>query len=934
MSTYTEVNGFLPSEKELLRKRFSSEADKYYRVRLFDELGFQRKQCANCGGFFWTLDESRLNCPEQPCQQYEFLGAPPTSSKFDYLSAWRKIESFFQNNGHQSIARYPVVCRWRPDLYFTVASIVDFQRIESGKVVFEFPANPLIVPQMCLRFLDIGNVGITGRHYTSFCMIGQHALANAKGYWKDRCVELDFRLLTEGFGIKKEEVVFKEDVWLGPGAFGNSLEYYVRGLELGNAVFTTFEGTPEKYKEYQEKVIDMGAGLERFVWVSQGTFNSYDAVFPTVLEKLRSRTGLSVGSDLSLDGYFRISGSLDIDQFKAGPDYSAIARKLGIPEHDLQTKIHQIQAFYSIVDHTRTLLFAISDGMLPGNVGGGYNLRVILRRALDFLDDLGVKIDLEELTHWHAEYLKGIYPELLEHEEDVRIILGVEQDKYTHTKERASKIIETLSKKKTALNTERLVELYDSEGITPDVLRRAGLEIALPPDFYSRITSKHLLARKGVEEGETGKGQSETFDVGALPPTNLIFYQNSDQFEFKAQVLKVIGREYVVLDSTAFYARSGGQEPDHGSIKGLIVDDVIKINNVVLHHIASSREEFNEGEIVEGVVDSRRRSLIMRHHTATHIVNGASRRVLGPWVWQHSAFKDEDMGRLDITHFAHLTRDQVIAVEKLSNEAVRRNLTVSISWMPRNLAEQEYGFRLYQGGAAPVKELRVVNIEGWDIEACGGTHCSKTGDVGLIKITKSERVQDGVERLEFVAGEAAVNYIEKQESALLASSSLLETPPEKLSASVSNIKADADAARRTSKQLAKRLADLMINEIPRLSESVGDNLKLYVSMFEEGLDSEYHLIVGDRLCRTHTDLIYLAVFEESGRTRIILFSGEAGQKKGVKAGILVREIAKALGGSGGGDARFAQGGIDHRPSLIPDIKSIVSNLIGGSDSNH
>ncbi|HVB12775.1 MAG TPA: alanine--tRNA ligase [Nitrososphaerales archaeon] len=910
-------------DKELLRKRFSADPEKFYRVALFKELGFLRKQCPRCGGFFWTLDEERVNCPEQPCQQYEFLGSPATKDKYDYVTSWRKVESFFQKHGHQPVSRYPVVCRWRPDLYFTIASIVDFQRIESGKVVFEFPYNPLIVPQMCLRFSDIANVGVTGRHYTSFCMIGQHALANAKGYWKDRCVELDFKLLTEEFGIDKKEVVFKEDVWLGPGAFGNSLEYYVRGLELGNAVFTGFEGTPENYKEYPEKVIDMGAGLERFVWVSQGTYNSYDAVFSPVLAKFQKETGLSIGSDRTLDGYFKLAGSLDIDQFKgAVADYSNIAKQLGLPEDELRKKVTRIQAVYSIIDHTRTLLFGISDGMLPGNVGGGYNLRVILRRSLDFLDDLGLRLDLTELARWHAEALKDLYPELSEHVNDVGIILDVEEKKYAVTRERSSKIIETISKKKQNIDVEKLVELYDSDGITPDVLKKGGLKIEIPSDFYNRITSRHMVQKE--------EGQMASHDVSSLSPTKLIFYENSNQFKFGAKVLKVLPGEYVVLDSTAFFARAGGQEPDHGTINGLAVDEVIKVNSVVLHHVKGLDGKISQGDLVEGLVDSRRRSLITRHHTATHIINGASRKILGPWVWQHSAFKDIDMGRLDITHFAHLSRDQVLEIERMANDIVRQNIPVTITWLPRSVAEQRYGFRLYQGGAAPVKELRIVNIGGFDIEACGGTHVSTTGEVGLIKIIKSERVQDGVERLEYVAGEVAVNYVERQESILLDSSSKLETPSEKLSASISNLKADADNSRRNAKQLAKRLADLMVGEVPKLSQEIADGLKIYSSLFEEGLDSEYHLIVGDKLCKTDPSLVYIAIFEENSRTRIILFSGESAQKKGAKAGLLVKEIAKSIGGSGGGDSRFAQGGVDRRPESIPDLRAILLNSITGN----
>ncbi len=916
----------MPQEKELLRKRFSAEPDKYYRVALFNDLGFLRKKCPSCGGFYWTLDETRTTCPEQPCQQYEFLGSPATKISVDYVTAWKKVESFFRKNGHQPVSRYPVVCRWRPDLYFTIASIVDFQRIESGKVVFEFPYNPLIVPQFCLRFSDVANVGVTGRHYTSFCMIGQHALANEKGYWKDRCVELDYRLLTEEFGVDRKKVVFKEDVWLGPGAFGNSLEYYVGGLELGNAVFTAYEGTPAEYKEYREKVIDMGAGLERFVWVSQGTYNSYDAVFASVLDKFRKSTGLSIGSDRSLDGYFKLAGSLDIDQFKgSAADYSNIAKDLGVLEADLRRKVQRIQAIYSLVDHTRTLLFGIADGMLPSNVGGGYNLRAILRRSLDFLDYLGIKLDLTELARWHAESLNGMYPELSEHVEDVGIIFDVEVKKYSNSRERASKIIESISKKNQKLDVEKLVELYDSEGITPELLREAGLDIEPPADFYNRIISRHMVQR--------GEGQTVIQEMGQVPATKLIFYENVDQFEFRAKVVRILPGEFVVLDSTAFYARAGGQEPDHGTINGLTVDDVVKVNNTVLHHIRGLDGKLAEGDEIEGIVDSKRRSLITRHHTATHIVNGASKKVLGPWVWQHSAFKDIDMGRLDITHFAHLTRDQVLEIERLANEIVRRNLAVNISWIPRNEAEQKYGFSLYQGGAAPVKMLRIVNIEGFDIEACGGTHVKRTGEVGIIKIIKSERVQDGVERLEYVAGEAGVIYIEKLESVLLDSSAKLETPTEKLSSSISYMKADSETTRRNAKQLAKRLAELMVTEASKMSQEIVSGVNLYVSVYEEGLDSEYHLIVGDRLCKSNPSLIYIAIFEENSRTRIIIFSGDVAQKKGFKAGLLVSEIAKSIGGSGGGNPRFAQGGADRRPDSIGDLGAIVLNSLSKNQSS-
>ncbi len=216
-------------KKEIL-KTFSADSDRYYKVKLFEEQGYERKSCSKCGRFYWTIDSNRNNCPEHSDDTYSFIGNPPTQKRFDYTQAWKEVESFFVKNGHTSVKRYPVVCRWRDDLYFTIASIVDFQRVMGSQVVFEFPANPLVVPQTCLRFKDLENVGVTGKHFSSFCMIGQHCIPNSDGYWKDQCVDLDFRLLTEQFGIKKDEVVFVEDVWEGGGSFGSSLEFFVKGV--------------------------------------------------------------------------------------------------------------------------------------------------------------------------------------------------------------------------------------------------------------------------------------------------------------------------------------------------------------------------------------------------------------------------------------------------------------------------------------------------------------------------------------------------------------------------------------------------------------------------------------------------------------------------------------------------------------------------------
>ena len=201
-----------------------------------------------------------------------------------------------------------------------------------------------------------------------------------------------------------------------------------------------------------------------------------------------------------------------------------------------------------------------------------------------------------------------------------------------------------------------------------------------------------------------------------------------------------------------------------GDLNGKNVIDVIKQADVVIHKLQQPTTEFIEGNIIHGTLNNRRRKLITKHHSATHILNSSSRINLGSWVWQNSAFKEERYARLDITHHSALNREEIERIEKTANNVIRQDLPVTIKIYDRGEAEQKYTFRIYQGGVVPTNNVRIVNIEGWDIEACGGTHISKTGEIGLIKIIKSERIQDGIVRLEFAAGEAAIDYIQSQEN--------------------------------------------------------------------------------------------------------------------------------------------------------------------------
>jgi alanyl-tRNA synthetase len=513
-------------EKNELAHLFSSDPDRYYKVSLFDRMGFKRQKCNSCGKFFWSLVDRSL-CPDH--EKYSFIGKPPTDKRLDYVSAWNDTREYFRSAGHSIINRYPVVCRWRDDLYFTVASIVDFQRTIGNKVIFEIPSNPVLVPQMCLRFNDIENVGLSGRHYTSFCMIGQTCNADISGgYWKDRCIDLDYDLLTSTLGIKPQEITFVEDVWMGAGAFGYSLEYFVCGLELGNAVFTEFEGNESNYRRMANRIIDMGAGLERFSWITMGTPTSYECSFGPVTEKLIDTTGTHANSDILSKYFGAVSAKLHDTSVDIKVLKSLLAKELRISYDDLTKIITPYEAIYTIADHSRTLLFSISDGALPSNVGGGYNLRVILRRALSILERLRWNIKLEDITDMHIDYLKQMYPELEEHREDVRTILHIESGRHVGSKERMNAIATSIKSTKKKLTVNDLIRMYESDGITPDFLMEVGAIDSVPSSFYTNLAELHTSQT-------SSQNQKTISGLDNVLPTRLLYYQDASIREFTSE---------------------------------------------------------------------------------------------------------------------------------------------------------------------------------------------------------------------------------------------------------------------------------------------------------------------------------------------------------------------------------------------------------------
>jgi len=895
------------NKKEILEK-FSADPKRYYNVNLFEDQGFERRSCNTCNRFFWTLDSERIKCPDHSDDTYSFIGEPPTSKRFDYTQSWKEVESFFVKNNHTSINRYPVVCRWRDDLYFTIASIVDFQRVMGSKVVFEFPANPLVVPQTCLRFKDLENVGVTGRHFSSFCMIGQHSIPNENGYWKDECINLDFNLLTQQFGIAKKEITFVEDVWEGGGSFGSSLEYFVRGLELGNAVFTEFQGDLSNYKTLDQRIIDMGAGLERFAWITMGTPTAYDCCFGPITQKLIQNAGIDSDSSVLIPYFTEIAKNLELYEDLSQVRKNAI-KTTGLSDEQINHIITPLEGVYLIIDHIRTLIFAISDGALPSNVGGGYNLRIMLRRIVSTMNRLKLKFDLDEIIDIQIDYLKNTYPELENTREDVKEIISIETGRYDSSKQRMQKIVSKLDKEP---RVEDLITLYESDGITPEYLKEMNVISEIPSTFYAKLSDLHQSKKQKDQVNLPLEG---------IPDTELLFY-GEDPREFDAKVLKSFD-SFVVLDKTAFYARGGGQEPDHGKIGDNDIIDITKHGNIVVHEIKG--EIPKEGKTVSCIVDGKRRDGITKNHTSTHIINTSARSVLGSWVWQHSAFKEEDHARLDITHHSALTDDEVVKIEQAANSIIEKSIPVKIENFDRGTAEQKYGFRIYQGGVVPVKSVRIVSIGDLDIEACGGTHVTNTSDVKEIKIIKTKRIQDGVVRIEFVSGDSAKEFVKKKQQ-----DSESKEKEEKL-------KKEEKEKRVERRQLAKERIPIIAKSLSDCKQGIStiENITIELSVSDKvnfcystsnDYDDIFHIGLGEVLCKADPKLVYCGLFEQGEKIRVIVYVGDEISKE-KSAGEIVKSISQILGGAGGGSHKFAQGGgVDKskKEDAIKNVKSMIN----------
>ena len=900
--------------KDELKKRFNKDS---YEVNLFKEKGFVRKHCPICNHQFWTLVPDQETCGDTRCSGgYQFLDKKGKNLNFD--QTLNRLTDFFVKHGHTAIKDYPVVARWRGDMDFTIASIADFQPwVLEG--VIDPPANPLVVPQMCIRtggdFSDIDNIGKTARHLTSFVMFGQHSFNSktlTQGYWMDRCLELNFQFLTEELGLKPEEISYVEGIWSGGGNFGPNLEAMAYGSELVNNVFIAYGFENNTVKKLDMQVIDVGWGLERVSWFTQGTPSIYEAIFPKAIDYLQKENGYKADHKLLIE-YNRLAGLLAVEEVKdLREERKLMAKKLGMSYEEMLKELGPQEAIYAIADHARTLSMTIADGAIPSNVGGGYNLRVLLRRIIALKELYKLQFSVEKIFDLQIDHLSVSYPRVKENRDIIHKIIDIETKRYEDTKASGRRIISQLLQKKKEFNFTTLADLYQNNGINPlmvkELAKEKDVDVDVPDDFFVKIEeylAQQAAKRKAKEEAVEIKLDKEY-------KTHSLFYEDVYQTEFEAKIIAIIDNKYVILDKTLFYPTGGGQIHDTGKL--LVEETVFQVINVfrkastILHEL-DKVSSLKEGMKIKGKIDAKRRMDIMRHHTAVHVVNNAAREVLGQHIWQAGADKTEYKARLDVTHYQAISFEELQKIEYLANQVILEKRTVDKQDVDRDDAERDFGFQIYQGGVVPGKSLHIVAINNWDIEACGGTHLDNTGDIGIIRLTGSERIQDGVVRIEILAGEPALKYIQIQEAILRESSSELSVEPKILPKTVKRFFKEWKEQKKLIENLNKQIAELQFSSTKITLEKIKD--EEVIIRKTEGKQKELIIQASEAVKNMDKGLCILI---SNVQNKIVIVGVKTPSSKADISGI-VKELSLLGGGSGGGKGDLAIGG-------GPDIKKI------------
>ncbi|KQT03705.1 MULTISPECIES: alanine--tRNA ligase [unclassified Bradyrhizobium] len=850
--------------------------------------------------------------------------------------------NFFAENGHEIVPSSPLVPRNDPTLMFTNAGMVQFKNVFTG--VEKRPYQRATTSQKCVRaggkHNDLDNVGYTARHLTFFEMLGNFSFGD---YFKERAIELAWKLITTEFGLKKDKLLvtvyhtddeaaglwkkiagFSEDriiriptsdnfwamgdtgpcgpcseifidrgehIWGGPP--GSPEEDGDRFLEFWNLVFMQYEQvTKEERVGLPRPSIDTGMGLERMACILQGV----ESVFETDLfRNLIDATSSALGT---------------------GPNEQTVA------------------SFRVIADHLRSSAFLVSDGVLPSNEGRGYVLRRIMRRAMRHAQLLGAKEPLMHRLVWALVREMGqAYPELMRAEKLIEETLRLEETRFRRTLTRGLAILDEKSaglKKGDMFDGDVAFTLYDTYGfpldLTQDALKSRGIGV-------DQAAFTDAMERQKAKARESWKGSGEAASEAIWFPlreklgaTEFLGYE-TESAEGVVSALVKDGAEVaslkagetgaIVLNQTPFYAESGGQVGDtgvlsgEGGIKIRVTDTQKKLGDLIVHIGTVESGEVKLGTALQLEVDHARRSTIRAHHSATHIIHEALRQVLGDHIAQRGSMVAPDRLRFDFVHPKPITAEELSRVEDIANDVVLENDEVTTRIMgvdeareagARALFGEKYGDEVRVVSMGRTARERGANALGWSVELCGGTHVKRTGDIGLITLTGESAVASGVRRIEALTG----NYARRHANDTI---SLAKTAANELRTSLDDVPSRIAALMEERKKLERELSDARKKLAMGGGASAGNgaasgvrevgDVKLMARAVEGIEMKDLKSLADDGKKQIGSGVVAIVGVTEDGKAGVVVGVTQDLTAR-FNAVNLVRIASEALGGKGGG----------------------------------
>jgi len=849
----------------------------------------------------------------------------------------QKFLDYFAERGHRVVRSSSLVPANDPTLLFTNAGMNQFKDVFTGAEKRDYLR--AVSSQKCVRaggkHNDLDNVGYTRRHHTFFEMLGNFSFGD---YFKAEAIDYAWTLITKEYGLSKDRLyvtVFREDddaeaLWqkvagvpkdrifrldeednfwqmgdtgpcgpcseihydLGPETdAGRSFPHDAgeRFVEIWNLVFMQFERSSDgTMTPLPRPSIDTGMGLERTTAILQGKISNYDCdLLRPIIDRAADLLGVAYGDDAKSDVALRINA-----------------------------------------DHSRATTFLIHDGVLPSNEGRGYVLRKIMRRAIRNARMIGhPEPYLYELAGFVAELMKPGYPELLESIQRVARVVKDEEHRYATTFQVAEKVFleEAKSAANGAIAGATAFKLYDTYGLALDEQQEMARERGLSIDtqgFDSEMEKQRVRARASWKGADKTQIPAVYRD---LPATEFI---GRDTLEAPVKVLQVIeqdGHAELVLDRTPFYAEAGGQVGDRGVLlrgeeKVAVVEDTYKPAPGAVVHKVQLVSPVHEGETLTGRVERPLRLSTMRNHTATHLLHAALRSVLGNHVKQAGSVVEPDRLRFDFTHYTAMDAEELTEVERLMNEQILENREVHTDVMDLDHALTTGAMALF--GEKYGDQVRVVSIPGFSKELCGGTHVSRTGDIGLSKIVYEGSISAGVRRIEAVTGEKALETFQQTVKSLHEVADLVHSSD--VLTSVEKLVEDKRSLEKRIDQMKDKLANAEVSGL----ESQARDLKGIKVLATEvtAMDRQQMRTVVDSLRNKGIQVVALASTDNGNISIVTAVSKNLVSK--IHAGKLAGSIAQKIGGKGGGRPDMAEGGGKNQEALESALTDVYAAVEG------